>query len=273
MDNHRIERILLDFKNNDYTLPQVLEKLRFLPYEDIDYAKIDHHRQLRTGCSEVIFCEGKTKEQVLCIVEKLIEHNDKVMATRVSQEQVELLKKHFPALSYYVSARIVVISKNDALGGDMTLKGKITVVSAGTADIGVAEEAAITAEFLGSNTERLYDVGVAGLHRLLDQMKTIREANVLIVVAGMEGALPSVLAGLVDIPIVAVPTSIGYGANFGGLAPLLTMLNSCAAGVGVVNIDNGFGAAQLAHLINVQDRYCPDCLKGKFNEGVLEKQY
>ena len=221
---------------------QALGQLKDLSFETVgDFAKIDHHRQLRTGFPEVIWGEGKTLEQLIEIMQTMSKRSPLVMATRINTTVAEQLQAEVEGLRYYPIARIC------ALGMIKTkYKGKIGILTAGTADLPVAEEAAVTAELCGFTTLRLWDVGVAGIHRLLSHRHILQAADVLIVVAGMEGALPSVVAGLVDCPVIGVPTSIGYGASFAGVAPLLTMLNSCAAGVGVVNIDNGFGGAILA---------------------------
>jgi hypothetical protein len=215
MDHKRLKKILEKVKSGDLPVDEAFNSLRTLPYDDVGYAKLDLHRSIRTGFPEVVFCQGKTSEQAVEIVKRLAGHHVKVLATRVA-----------PDVKY------------------------VMVLCAGTADLPVAEEAAVTAESMGSRVERAYDVGVAGLHRLFDQKDRIMQANVLIVVAGMEGALPSVVGGMVSCPVIAVPTSVGYGASFGGLAALLAMLNSCAAGVAVMNIDNGFGAGYFAHLVN-----------------------
>ena len=221
-----------------------LEKLKHFDFEAVDnFAKIDHHRTLRTGFPEVIWGQGKTTNQIAQIIEVMRSRNPVVMATRIEPEVYSELQLKIPDLKYYPSARICALVPAQL---EPQYPGTISILSAGTADLPVAEEAAITAELCGFQVKRLWDVGVAGIHRLLSNRHVLTEANVLIVVAGMEGALASVVAGLADCPVIAVPTSIGYGASFGGLAPLLTMLNSCAAGVGVVNIDNGFGAAILA---------------------------
>ena len=221
-----------------------LDKLKHLAYESVgDFAKIDNHRQLRTGFPEVIWGPGKTPEQIAQIIEVMRQRNPVVMATRIEPDVYALLQAKIPDLKYYPTARICAITPETIQAKH---SGTIGLISAGTADLPVAEEAAITAELCGFKVQRLWDVGVAGIHRLLSNRQVINEANVLIVVAGMEGALASVVAGMADCPVIAVPTSVGYGASFGGIAPLLTMLNSCAAGVGVVNIDNGFGAAILA---------------------------
>ena len=221
-----------------------LDKLKHFDYEPVsDFAKLDHHRSLRTGFPEVIWGQDKTPAQIIQIFRALRLHSPMVMATRIAPEVYQQLSVALPELHYYEAARICAIVPPDLTPSHA---GLITLLSAGTADLPVAEEAAVTAELCGFQVKRLWDVGVAGIHRLLNNRQVIYDANVLIVVAGMEGALPSVVAGLADCPVIAVPTSVGYGASFGGLAPLLTMLNSCAAGIGVVNIDNGFGAAVLA---------------------------
>lgn len=221
-----------------------LDQLKYFDFEPIgDFAKVDHHRSLRTGFPEVIWGPGKTPEQIVHIIKTLRQHNPVVMATRIEPEVYHQLQAQIPDLQYYPIARICAITP-DTL--EPQYAGTIGLLSAGTADLSIAEEAAITAELSGFRVKRLWDVGVAGIHRLLNNRQVIDDADVLIVVAGMEGALPSVVAGLANCPVIAVPTSIGYGASFNGLAPLLTMLNSCAAGIGVVNIDNGFGAAVLA---------------------------
>ncbi len=223
---------------------QALEKLKHFDFEPVgDFARLDHHRSLRTGFPEVIWGLGKTPDQIAQIMETMRQRNPVVMATRIEPEVYAQLLPKVVGLEYYPTARICAIISEKILP---QYPGTIVIISAGTADLPVAEEAAYTATLCGFQVLRLWDVGVAGIHRLLSHRKLLAEANVLIVVAGMEGALPSVVAGLADCPVIAVPTSIGYGASFGGLAPLLTMLNSCAAGVGVVNIDNGFGAAILA---------------------------
>lgn len=221
-----------------------LEKLKHFTFESVsDFAKIDHHRTLRTGFPEVIWGPGKTPEQITQIMTAMRQHNSVVMATRIEPDVFIQLEKTVPDVQYYATARICAIAPETI---PSPCRGTIGVICAGTSDLPVAEEAAVTAQLCGFQVQRLWDVGVAGLHRLLSHQEVIAKATVLIVVAGMEGALPSVVAGLADSPVIAVPTSIGYGASFSGLAPLLTMLNSCAPGIGVVNIDNGFGAAILA---------------------------
>ncbi|MCK4241354.1 MAG: nickel pincer cofactor biosynthesis protein LarB, partial [Candidatus Atribacteria bacterium] len=245
MGKKEIEKILQQFKSGQIEIKEVLEKLKHFPYDDLDFVKIDSQRQLRKGFPEVIFCQGKTLEQITKIAKRIKETKGKFIATRVTPQVYQAIKKIIPEVTYFKEARIVAIKEKKKVSTKFIL-----VVSGGTADIPVAEEAAVIAELMGNKVERLYDVGVAGLHRLLDSSKKLLSANVLIVVAGMEGALPSVVGGLVDKPIIAVPTSIGYGANFKGLSALLTMLNSCAPGLAVVNIDNGFGAGYMASLIN-----------------------
>lgn len=244
-----LHSLLQDVAAGNLSPDIALEKLKNFEYESVgDFAKIDHHRTLRTGFPEVIWGLGKTPDQIVQIMETMqrnLTASDAVpiMATRIEPDVFAKLQAKIPQLHYYSSARICAIAP---VTQQPKHRGIIGIISAGTSDLPVAEEAAITAELCGFQVQRLWDVGVAGIHRLLNNRQVIAEANVLIVVAGMEGALPSVVAGLADCPVIAVPTSIGYGASFNGLAPLLTMLNSCAAGVGVVNIDNGFGAAILA---------------------------
>ena len=225
---------------------EAMAQLKELPYQDIGFANIDQHRNIRTGYPETIFCEGKTPEQVAAIIDKMKEKNSNIMGTRASAEVFEKVKEIVPEAVYHPLARIIVVKKKE----DIHSEKIIAVITAGTSDIPVAEEAAITAETMGNQVDRIYDVGVAGIHRLFGKLDRIRAANVIIVIAGMEGALASVVGGLVDKPVIAVPTSIGYGASFGGISALLTMLNSCATGVAVVNIDNGFGAGYLASSIN-----------------------
>lgn len=245
-----IRGLLEQVKNNDIDIDIAMEKLKDLPYEDIGYANIDHHRQIRNGYPEVIYCEGKSDEHILGIIKKMSEKGSNILGTRCRKETYEKIKSLYPHCEYEDLSRILKIQNKpiENIG-----KGKIVVVTGGTSDIPVADEAYYTATFLGNDVERVYDVGVAGIHRLLNKMNIIRDARVLIVVAGMEGALPSVVGGLVDVPVIAVPTSVGYGANFNGLSALLTMLNSCASGISVVNIDNGFGAGYLAATINKLD--------------------
>lgn len=246
MDAESLKKLLEGVKNGEVGIDEALGELKKLPFEDLGFAKVDHHRNLRNGFPEVIYSQGKTLEHIKAIVLKLVERDNNIMATRASREVFDAVREVVPDSIYYEAARIVVVKKRDIVTSDKV----IAVVTAGTSDIPVAEEAAVTAETMGNMVNRIYDVGVAGIHRLFARTDDLMKANVLIVVAGMEGALASVVGGIVDKPVIAVPTSIGYGASFGGLAPLLTMLNSCASGVGVVNIDNGFGAGYLASMIN-----------------------
>lgn len=246
MAPEEIKKILEEVRKGDVSVDSALDKLRDLPFEDVGFAKIDHHRELRTGYPEVIFCAGKTTAQVIKIIEMMYEKGNNILGTRAGSDVYKAVSERFPEASYNESARAIVIKQKQ---GTVT-ESYISIVTAGTADIPVAEEAAATAEIFGNRVERIFDVGVAGIHRLYQRLDIIRGGKVIIAVAGMEGALPSVLGGLVDKPIIAVPTSIGYGANFQGLSALLTMLNSCAAGVSVVNIDNGFGAGYIASMIN-----------------------
>lgn len=246
MDRDTLRSLLQEVHDGSLGVEAALDRLKHFPYQDLDFARLDTHRALRTGYPEVVFCQGKTSDQVRAIAEKSHDQTPFQMYTRVSLEQEAVLHDVHPQATFYPQARLVVVGKALENQGS----GTILVVSAGTSDIPVAEEAAITARVLGHRVETLYDVGVAGIHRLLDQRKRLFSANVLVVVAGMEGALASIVSGLVDRPVIAVPTSVGYGASFHGLAPLLTMLNACAPGVSVVNIDNGFGAGFLAAMIN-----------------------
>lgn len=245
-----IRNLLEKVKNGEIDIDLAIDKLKDLPYEDIGYANIDHHRQIRNGYPEVIYCEGKSDEHILGIIKRMKEKGSNILGTRCRKDTYEKVKNIYPNCEYEELSRILKIQNKpiENLG-----KGKIVVVTGGTSDIPVADEAYYTAKFLGNEVERVYDVGVAGIHRLLNKMSILKSARVLIVVAGMEGALPSVVGGLVDVPVIAVPTSVGYGANFGGLSALLTMLNSCASGISVVNIDNGFGAGYLAATINKLD--------------------
>ena len=244
------QTILEQVSAGDLTVEQALLQLKLAPFEDLGFAKVDHHRALRQGAAEVIYGAGKTTEQIAGILTAMRRSGDKtVLVTRLSAEGAEALKNQFP-MDYHADARIGVVGPFPEPDG----LGKIVVATGGTSDIPVAEEAALTAEALGNQVERIYDVGVAGLHRLQAKLPQIMEASVLIAIAGMEGALASVLGGLVDCPVIAVPTSVGYGASFGGVAALLSMLNSCASGVSVVNIDNGFGAGFLASRINHMEK-------------------
>ena len=247
MRAEQIGTLLAEVAAGRLTPDAALDRLRHLPFEDIEFARVDHHRSLRQGQPEVVFCEGKTVDQVVAICDRLAVATGSFLGTRCSQAQADALVARFPETSWHSMARVVTLHLPAA--EPQPGSGTILVVSAGTSDLPVAEEAAVVAEAFGHRVERLVDVGVAGLHRLLAEGARLREARVVIVVAGMEGALPSVVGGLVAVPVIAVPTSIGYGASFGGLAALLGMLNSCAAGVTVVNIDNGFGAAAAASRI------------------------
>ncbi|MEI6512489.1 MAG: nickel pincer cofactor biosynthesis protein LarB [bacterium] len=247
MNEISLSQLMEDVKAGRVTIQEAVERLRQLPYEDLGFARLDHHREIRTGSPEVIFCQGKAADHLVKIFERLFEKNNVVLGTRASAEQADLIKAKFPQTVYHELGRCLTLGE---LKPPINPERYVLVVSAGTADLPVAEEAAITAHYLGSRVERLYDVGVAGLHRLLDQTPLLFEASVIIVAAGMEGALASVVGGLVGSPVIAVPTSIGYGASFEGLAALLAMLNTCAPGVVTVNIDNGFGAGYFAHIVN-----------------------
>ena len=249
MDRKRLQRLLEDVRRGKRSVSVALDELRDLPYEDLGFAKIDHHRSLRQGIPEVVFAPGKTRAQILEIADRLAAGGHDVMVTRIDPDDAAALAKRLPGTRYSEQGRIAWRKGKRKPGG----LGRVLVISAGTADLPVAEEAAITAECADCDVGRLFDVGVSGLHRLFDQRERIHEAEVVIVVAGMEGALPSVVAGWIEQPVIAVPTSIGYGASFGGLAALLSMLNSCAAGTTVVNIDNGFGAAVAASRMNHLD--------------------
>ncbi len=242
-----LKKILEDVKNNNLDIDDALKKLKDLPYEDLGYAHIDHHRNLRNGFPEVIYCKGKSDEHILGIIERMNKKNTNILGTRCRKETFDKISKIYPNAEYEEVSQILKI-KNEEIKEQG--KGKILIITGGTSDIPVADEAYYTAKFFGNEVERLYDVGVAGIHRLLSHRNIIEEARVIVAVAGMEGALASVVGGLVDVPVIAVPTSVGYGANFDGLTPLLAMLNSCASGISVVNIDNGFGAGYLASTIN-----------------------
>ena len=251
MDVGLLRDLLENVKAGEIGVDAAMQRLRSLPYEDMGFAKLDNHRHLRNGVPEVVFCQGKTNEQIIEILRRLSMHSKCILATRADRGVYEAVCAELRDTVYYDAARIIIAGKPERSEEQLATDEKfVMVLCGGTADIPVAEEAVVTARALGSRVEASYDVGVAGLHRLLDQKETILKANVLIAVAGMEGALASVVGGLVDRPVIAVPTSVGYGASFGGLAALLSMLNSCAAGVSVVNIDNGFGAGYLAHMIN-----------------------
>jgi NCAIR mutase (PurE)-related protein len=246
LDAKSIRKLFEEVRRGKTSPDDAVERLRHLPFEDLGFAKVDHHRVLRVGMPEVIFGERKTPAQVAAIFKRLAQHGTNVLATRTSKEQFAAVRKVVRGTKHDPSARTIVLRRDDRRYG----KGLITVISAGTSDIPVAEEAVVTAEIMGNEVERLYDVGVAGIHRLLAHRKAITRSRVVIVCAGMEGALPSVVGGLVGVPVIAVPTSVGYGAAFEGMAALLGMMNSCASNVSVVNIDNGFGGGYVASLIN-----------------------
>lgn len=246
MNTESLKKLLESVKNGEIEIDSALYELKKLPFEDLGFAKVDHHRKIRNGYPEVIYCQGKTSEQIKAIVLRLMECDNNIMATRADRNVYGAILEITDDAVYYEAARIVVIKRREIPCSEKI----IAVVTAGTSDIPVAEEAAVTSEVMGNKVDRIYDVGVAGIHRLLANTDALMKANVLVVAAGMEGALASVVGGMVDKPVIAVPTSVGYGANFGGLSALLTMLNSCASGIGVVNIDNGFGAGFLASMIN-----------------------
>jgi hypothetical protein len=249
MQEAQLRQLLEGIRSGSVDVDDAIQRLRALPFEQIEqFARLDNHRALRTGFPEVVFGQGKTPDQVIKIVTRLMQHNDRVLVTRVTPEMYTAVHEQLPDLCYQEAARALTLDRSDPA----ERQPGVLVATGGTADIPVAEEAAVTAELLGNQVDRVYDVGVAGLHRLLDQMDRLLMANVIVVAAGMEGALASVIGGLASAPVIAVPTSVGYGASFGGLAALLTMLNSCATGVAVVNIDNGFGAGYLAGIINRQ---------------------
>jgi len=247
MDRAAVEHLLKNLKDGKVSVKEAMESLRALPYEDLGFAKIDSHREIRRGIPEAVYCPGKTTDQIVAIVKRMVSSKSLALATRASPEIYERLQENLDGVPvvYHEKARLVVAGKVPA-----PKRGNVLVVTAGTSDIPVAEETAVTAEVLGNRVTRLYDVGVAGIHRVLDHRELLQKAKVVVVVAGMEGALPSVVAGLVDVPVIAVPTSVGYGASFDGLAALLAMMNACSPGVAVVNIDNGFGAGYLASTIN-----------------------
>ncbi len=247
MNPTAIKALFEEYKDGTIDIDSVMLKMKELPYKNLDYARIDNHRSLRTGFPEVVYSEGKSPEQLKGILSCLVEGDTSILATRATQEQFEYIKDISKELKYNQLARTITLERGDT---EKIENRYIAVVTGGTSDIPVAEEAAVTAEIFGSGVERVYDVGVAGIHRLFSKIEILRQARVLVVAAGMEGALPSVVGGLVDAPVIAVPTSIGYGASFNGIAALLAMLNSCAAGISVVNIDNGFGAGYQACMIN-----------------------
>lgn len=246
MNSQELKKLFEQVKRGKVAPDEAVQKLRHMPFEDLGFAKVDHHRALRVGMPEVIFGPGKAPAHLAEIFARLAERGNNVLATRVTPEQVRAVRKKVRRAEHEETARALVLRQKDEKVG----KGTIVVVSAGTSDVPVAEEAAVTASLMGNDVERIYDVGVAGIHRLLAHKEQLAHARVLVVCAGMEGALPSVVGGLVGVPVIAVPTSVGYGASFGGLTALLGMMNSCASNVTVVNIDNGFGAAYVASMIN-----------------------
>ncbi|MDH4161449.1 MAG: nickel pincer cofactor biosynthesis protein LarB [Nitrospirota bacterium] len=247
MNKSELTKLLKAVKAGGMTIETALDRLKHLPFEDMVYAHIDHHRSLRHGMPEVIYCEGKTVDQISGIVQRMLAAKSDILATRANEQVFKAIKKLDRRAVYHQNSRAIVIEQKKKTPS----KGTVAILTAGTSDIPVAEEAAVTAQTLGSTVRTVYDVGVAGIHRILSKKDVLDAARVIVVVAGMDGALPSVVGGLVDKPVIAVPTSVGYGAGFQGLAPLLTMLNSCASGVAVMNIDNGFGAGVLAHRINL----------------------
>ncbi len=246
MNESQIRALLEQVRSGELPVDEASTRLRSLPFEDLGFAQVDHHRALRCGFPEVIFCTGKSDDQVAAIAERIVASGSDLLATRATPAMHEAVRARCPSAEYHEAARTIVVQENWQDQGI----GEVLVVSAGTSDIPVAEEAAVTARVLGNRVERVFDVGVAGIHRLFSHREAIMNASVLIVVAGMEGALPSVVGGMVSRPVIAVPTSVGYGASFNGLAALLAMLNSCASGVTVVNIDGGFNAGYAAGLIN-----------------------
>ena len=247
MDQDTLRDLLNRLSNGGITVEDAVEKLKSLPFEDLGFACVDHHRALRKGLPEVIFGEGKEIPTIIGIMEQMLSQEENVLVTRLSTEKSGEIQRHFPESTYNETAKMLTIIKRPIKNSG---RGTVLIMTAGTSDIPVAEEAAVVARFMGNEVDTIYDVGVAGLHRLLGHWEKLTKATVIVVAAGMEGALPSVIGGLVDTPVIAVPTSVGYGASFQGIAALLGMLNSCAAGVTVVNIDNGFGAGYAAGLIN-----------------------
>lgn len=246
MTKQELEKLLSEVKKGSKSIDQALEELKYFPYSDLGFARIDHHREVRTGYPEIVYCAGKTIEQVKEIFMVMAKSEHNIFGTRANDEMFKAVKKILPEAVYFDVARIISVKKKQT----EIPESRIAVITAGTSDIPVAEEAAVTAELLGNNVVRIYDAGVAGIHRLVDKLPDIKNCRVVIVIAGMEGALASVVGGLVDKPVIAVPTSVGYGANFGGISALLAMLTSCSSGVTVVNIDNGFGAGFSASMIN-----------------------
>ena len=248
MDREKVKELLQQVKEQEISVEEAFQSLRGFPYEDLEFAKVDHHRALHKGFPEVIYCPGKTTPQIIEIARRLIQNGADVLATRADVSVFDEFVKEFPEAEYNEMAGAITFFQSQR---KKEQKGKVLVMAAGTADLNVAEEAALTAELMGSQVVKAYDVGVAGIHRLFDHWEDIKSARAIVAVAGMEGALPSVVGGIAGCPVIAVPTSVGYGASFDGLAPLLTMLNTCASGVAVVNIDNGFGGGYVAALINL----------------------
>ena len=247
MNIRRLESLLKNVKSGKVSIDTAMTQLKSLPFEDLGFTRVDHHRSLRKGFPEVIFGEGKTSGQILSIMKQLKGKGQNILVTRLEEKKAKVIQRVFPKSGYSPRSKVLTYLTHPV---KFEGRGTILVITAGTTDIPVAEEAVLTAQFMGNRVEALYDVGVAGIHRLLSERERLEKARVLIVVAGMEGALPSVVGGLVDRPVIAVPTSVGYGTSFGGITALLAMLNSCASGVTVVNIDNGFGAGYMASLIN-----------------------
>ena len=246
MDKQQLHKLLEDVRGGSVDIDNAMERLRHLPFEDLGFAKVDHHRALRCGMPEVVFGKGKTATQIVEIASKLLERSQNVLVTRAEPEAAEALKARYPEAEYFPLSKALRVWRDRTIHG----KGRLAVVCAGTSDLFVAEEAFVTAEIMGNDCFQIHDIGVAGIHRLMNSRERLTEAKVIVVCAGMEGALPSAVGGLVSCPVIAVPTSIGYGASFGGLAALLGMLNSCASNISVVNIDNGFGGGYVASLIN-----------------------
>jgi NCAIR mutase (PurE)-related protein len=246
MDKQQLHRLLEDVRAGSVDVDNAMERLRHLPFEDLGFAKVDHHRALRCGMPEVVFGKGKTASQIVEIASRLLERSQNVLITRAEPDAADALKARYPEAEYFPLSKALRVWRDRSING----KGKLAVVCAGTSDLFVAEEAFVTAEIMGNDCFQIHDVGVAGIHRLMNNRERLTEARVIVVCAGMEGALPSAVGGLVSCPVIAVPTSIGYGASFGGLAALLGMLNSCASNISVVNIDNGFGGGYVASLIN-----------------------
>jgi NCAIR mutase (PurE)-related protein len=244
--NKQLEKLLIQVQKGELSPKDALKILKDFPYEDLNFAKIDHHRELRRGFPEIVFGAGKTDTQILKIAEAILKKGSNLLITRVEPKVYTKIKKQIPKARYNSLAKAIYLKQKNPPPG----KGRIVIITAGTSDIPVAEEATVTCEILGNEVDKIYDIGVAGLHRLFGELGTIKKARVIITAAGMEGALPSVIAGITEVPIIAVPTSVGYGTSFKGIAALLAMLNSCPGGLAVVNIDNGFGAAYIASLIN-----------------------